>query len=154
MLHLSPQQEALYFAEITNSKWAENKWRDTNSRLTASWMALWINHLLFTRGDGGFHGIWREQLEIMVIRWPCRVAETMYEWVEFHLKRPRYKVGKYWCVMQISEEVWYPNWEQNQNKCQWDLRKRYFLNLNQETTKKIKNNYLCIHYTQFLFKKI
>lgn len=78
MLHLSQQQEALYFVEVRNSKWAENKWRDTNSRLTASWMALWINHLLFTHGGWGFHEIWREQVEIMVIRWLCRVAKNTW----------------------------------------------------------------------------
>lgn len=50
VLHLPQQQEALCFLEARNSKWAENKWRDSNSRLTASWIALWINYLLFTPG--------------------------------------------------------------------------------------------------------
>lgn len=66
VLHLPQQQEALCFLEARNSKWAENKWRDSNSRLTASWRALWINHLLFTWGwrfscslkRGWNHGDW------------------------------------------------------------------------------------------------
>lgn len=94
-LHLSQQQEAVYFVEVRNSKWAENKWRDANSRVTASWMALWINHLLFTHGDWGFHEIWRERVEITVIRWVGRVAENTYEGAKFQLKRPAYKAGKY-----------------------------------------------------------
>lgn len=109
MLHLSQQQETLYIVEIRNSKWAENKWRDTNSSLTASWVALWINRLLFTHGDWCFHEIWREQVEIMVIRWLCRVAKNVYEWVKFHLKRPMYKAGNIGVSFPIAKEVWYTN---------------------------------------------
>lgn len=49
VLHLPQQQEALCFLEARISKWAETN-EDSNSRLTASWIALWINHLLFTPG--------------------------------------------------------------------------------------------------------
>lgn len=124
MLHLSQQQEALYFVEVGNSEWAENKWRDTNSRLTASWMAFWINRLLFTHGDWGFHEIWREQVEIMVIRWLCRVSKNTYEWVKFHLKRPMYKARKYWCFISGCK-AGILRW--GKIKCQWDPQKMFFL---------------------------
>ena len=93
MLHLPQQQETFYVVEVRNSKWAEKKWRDTNSRLTASWVALWINSLLFAHGDRGFYEIWREQVEIMLIRWLCRVAKNVYEWVKFHVERPVCRAG-------------------------------------------------------------
>lgn len=149
MLHLSQQQEALYFVEVRNSKWTEHKWRDTNSRLTASWMALCINRSLFTHGDWGFHEIGREQVEIMVIRWLCRVSKNAYEWVKFHLKRPMYytKQESTDVSFHVTKQVCCTQMDKNQVSV--GSQNNVLLNILVRT---INNNYIYGHHTQFLFR--